>query len=325
MIFNMRLLATSLLFLTTLSSCIFAADSNGKSKPTKPCTLHSPTSGSYFDLTRLEIFPPDDPKKSISSAPSQHTESWHARGYDYGANFTLNFCGPVIEDLEDVEGVDKKYWRNVSAYYTTEKGKTFSIGQANSEPLFRGRKLVLNYTDGSPCPDFEDVESSPKAEHRKRKSKHDDDEKEDDDDDDDDRKPSKKKSSKRRKSTIMSFLCDTSPSVTSHPQISFIGTLDSCSYHFEVRSRYACGGASSSDQSSLGPGGVFAVILAIAIVAYLIGGCAYQRTVMHQRGWRQCPNYGVWVGIFSFLGVSGLFRPKARGESEWGLPTDRFD
>lgn len=321
----MRLLTTSLLFLTILSNYVISAESNGKSKSSKPCTLHSPTSGSYFDLTQLQLYPPKDPKKAI--APSQPTESWHVRGHDYGANFTINFCGPVIEQLKDVEGVDKKLWQNVSAYYKTEKENIYSIGQANSEPLFRGRKLVLNYTDGSPCPDFEDVETSPKAEHRKRKSKHDDDEDEDEDeeDNDDDNKSSKKKSSKRRKSTIMSFLCDTSPSVTSHPQISFIGTPDSCSYFFEVRSRYACGGASSSDQSSLGPGGVFAVILAIAIVAYLIGGCAYQRTVMHQRGWRQCPNYGVWQGIFSFLGVSGLFASKKRGNIEWDLPSDRFD
>lgn len=320
----MRWLTSALLLFTSSSIYTVTAESNGKSKPTKPCTLHSPTSGSYFDLTRLQLAPPDDPKKSISSSPSQRTESWHARGHDYGANFTLNFCGPVIEDLKDVEGVDKKLWQNVSAYYKTEKGDIYSIGQNSASPLFRGRKLILNYTDGSPCPDFEDVDTSPKAEHRKRKSKHDDDE-DDDDEDDDDRKPPKKKSSKRRKTTIMSLLCDTSPSVTSHPQISFIGTSDSCSYFFEVRSRYACGGASSSDQSSLGPGGVFAIILGIAIAVYLIGGCAYQRTVMHQRGWRQCPNYSVWTGIFSFLGVSRLFGSRVRLETEWDSSTDRFD
>ncbi|KAL9619307.1 MAG: hypothetical protein Q9160_006072 [Pyrenula sp. 1 TL-2023] len=199
----MRWFTSALLLLTSSSISTVTANSNSKSKPTKPCTLHSPTSGSYFDLTRLQLAPPDDPKKSISSSPSQRTESWHARGHDYGANFTLNFCGPVIEDLKDVEGVDKKLWQNVSAYYETEKGDLYSIGQNSASPLFRGRKLVLNYTDGSPCPDFEDVDTSPKAEHRKRKSKHHDED--DDDDDDDDRRPPKKKSSKRRKTTIIPF------------------------------------------------------------------------------------------------------------------------
>lgn len=27
----------------------------------------------------------------------------------------------------------------------------------------------------------------------------------------------------------------------------------------------------------------------------------YQRAVMHQRGWRQLPNYSLWHGIFTFL------------------------
>lgn len=44
----------------------------------------------------------------------------------------------------------------------------------------------------------------------------------------------------------------------------------------------------------------------IAVVAYLGGGCAYQRTVMHQRGWRQCPNFSLWAGIFDFFRVSLL-------------------
>jgi cation-dependent mannose-6-phosphate receptor len=54
-------------------------------------------------------------------------ESWHSRGYDYGANFTINICGPVIETLDDVVGIEKERRQNVSAYYTMD-GKTYSIG-----------------------------------------------------------------------------------------------------------------------------------------------------------------------------------------------------
>jgi hypothetical protein len=60
-------------------------------------------------------------------------ESWHARGYDYGTNFTLNFCAPVVETLgkdpREFEGIDKDLWRNVSAYYTDGK-RSYSIGYA---------------------------------------------------------------------------------------------------------------------------------------------------------------------------------------------------
>jgi cation-dependent mannose-6-phosphate receptor len=49
---------------------------------------------------------------------------------------------------------------------------------------------------------------------------------------------------------------------------------------------------------------LFSVLIAVAV--YLIGGCAYQRTVMHQRGWRQCPNYSMWAGLVSFISVSSV-------------------
>ena len=39
----------------------------------------------------------------------------------------------------------------------------------------------------------------------------------------------------------------------------------------------------------------------VAFVVYLVGGIVYQRAVMHQRGWRQLPNYNLWAGIASFV------------------------
>jgi cation-dependent mannose-6-phosphate receptor len=266
----------------------------------KPCTLHSPSTGSFYDLRPLQVLP--------STAKDARNDSWHAKGYDYGANFTLNICGPVVEHLEDVNDVSERSWRNVSAFYTTAKNEVYSIGQQSADPIFRGKKLVLNYTSGSLCPEL-DENGRPRFATRKIL---------DGDEDDDELPPSGKPSkgkapspkplaSTRRKSTLLSFQCDRDPQLTDHPQISFIGSPDHCTYFFEVRSRYACGGAISSGESgSLGPGGVFGVILAITVLVYLIGGCVYQRSVMHQRGWRQCPNYGVWAGLFGFIGVSHI-------------------
>lgn len=127
--------------------------------------------------------------------------------------------------------------------------------QEASEPIFRGRKLILNYTDGSPCPSSSDKAVLP------RKIVDD-----DDDDDDNDKKKHQKpkpgehgKSSERRKSTVMSFLCDrdlSNPAAT----ISFVGTMDSCSYFFEVRSAAACGGIAANTESGVGPVGVFGIM-----------------------------------------------------------------
>jgi len=43
----------------------------------------------------------------------------------------------------------------------------------------------------------------------------------------------------------------------------------------------------------------------IAVLVYLLGGIVYNRTVQHQRGWRQLPNYAVWASILNF--VSDIF------------------
>ncbi|KZF23529.1 vacuolar sorting receptor [Xylona heveae TC161] len=279
----MRLLQICALTLFAFDATVWGASEEKKAKPIKPCTVLSPTSGSFFDLTPISLYPPKAGKKLKKD---DRTESWHAKGYDYPANFTLNVCAPVMEGLKDVIGVEKSLWRNVSAFYKMD-GKTYSIGQQSSSPIFRGRKLVLNYTDGSPCP-------APRLSHSlstldkdtKRKLK-------DDDDDDNISKDV------RRKSTVISFLCDRDP-LAPKAVVSFVGSPDDCAYFFEVRSQAACAGVNDAQQT-LGPGGVFGVIVLIAVLVYLVGGCVYQRTVMHQRGWRQLPNYSMWAGIASFI------------------------
>ncbi len=111
-----------------------ASDDKSKTEePTKPCTIKSPNSGSFFDLNPIYVPPPKTGKKATED---ERLESWHARGYDYGTNFTLNFCGAVIEKLEDVVGVEEKLWRNVSAFYRME-GKIFSIGYGSHSPHSR--------------------------------------------------------------------------------------------------------------------------------------------------------------------------------------------
>ncbi|MCJ1478265.1 Cation-independent mannose-6-phosphate receptor CI-MPR [Lambiella insularis] len=279
----MRLLG-AIIFLALSASGGQAAESKPL-RSTKPCVVHSESRGLQFDLNQLAVSPPQDGKKAHKD---DREESWHARGYDYGSNFTLNFCAPVIEELEDVVGIDEKLWKNVSAYYT-RKGKTYSIGQTATAPVLRGRKLVLNYTEGSPC----DKSAAGRSRDLTRASK-------EVDDKEDDRKHSKGGSGDaRRKSTIISLLCDRELSVKA--TVSFVGVSpDECTYFFESRSVAACGSV-SEEQQALGPAAVFGVIALIAAAVYLVGGIAYQRTVMHQRGWKQLPNYSMWAGALGFV------------------------
>lgn len=108
---------------------------------------------------------------------------------------------------------------------------------------------------------------------------------------------------RRRKSTLISFLCEKDPlAPLSNP--SFVGwDPDECAYTFIVRSNAACGGAQPVE-AGVGPGGVFGIIVVIAVLVYFIGGIMYQRSVEHARGWRQLPNYSMWSSIWSFFQVS---------------------
>ncbi|KAJ5279013.1 Vacuolar sorting receptor (Mrl1) [Penicillium angulare] len=257
----------SLFFLSSILGLSYAAGGSSHLNDESPCVAHSPASGLYYDLNPISLSPPEM-KNGKKISPDDRDESWTAKGHDYPANFTLNVCAPVMENFTTVEGVPSSRWSNISAFYE-QHGKIYSMGEQASEPFFRGRKLVLNYTNGSPCTDDYNGAGS--------------------------------NASIRTKSTLMSFLCDRD-APQNQATVSFVGTMDSCSYYFEVRSSAACGGiAVDPNSGGMGPAGVFGVIMLIAVAVYLVGGCAYQRTVMHQRGWRQCPNFSLWAGMFDFV------------------------
>lgn len=106
----------------------------------------------------------------------------------------------------------------------------------------------------------------------------------------------------RRKSTTISFMCERDP-LAAQAAASFVAAdPDNCSYFFEVRSVAACGAPEPAEQG-VGPGGVFGVILLIAVGVYFVGGVIYQRNVRNARGWRQLPNYSLWAGIGSYIQV----------------------
>ena len=158
------------------------------------------------------------------------------------------------------------------------------------EPVIRGSKLVLNYTNGSPCDSSESstiIMNGNDLSQRKivgggDDNGHDSDgDKEGDGDDNGDKDDDgnndnegdggdkgddgKNKNEKgnsgctRRKQTIISLLCDKDPLAAAKASVSFVGQTDQCTYIFEARSSAACGGIEAEKQS-LGPAGVFGVM-----------------------------------------------------------------
>lgn len=163
----------------------------------------------------------------------------------------------------------------------------------SSNLTLRGRRLVLQYINGSPCGPEENKKRAGTVKWA--------------DDDEDEENPTYKRFTSsvvgsRRKSATISFHCDKDPMATSS-LATFVGVdPDHCAYSFEVLSRDACIGAEPAKQGA-GPAAVFVIIGIIAILVYFIGGVFYQRNVSNARGWRQLPNYTMWAGIGNFIKV----------------------
>lgn len=131
--------------------------------------------------------------------------------------------------------------------------------QQNSELVLRGSKLVLNYTNGSPC-------DSPSPKSKRQLSHGVQDLRSAKIIDDDDKKPSsgkEKEKGVRRKNTIILLSCQKDPLGPKSPKatISFAGEMD-CTYVFEAKSQAACAGIETTPQQ-LGPGGVFGVMYVV--------------------------------------------------------------
>ncbi|PTB66258.1 mannose 6-phosphate receptor domain-containing protein [Trichoderma citrinoviride] len=278
-----------MLLATAAAAVNAAADTPTVTTHVPACTATSSTgNGGFFDLRPDAAVPLPENGKTYKSVLYK---DYHSRGYDYGKNFTLNICGAVVDPVSDVVGLSKNQWANVSAYYTTHNS-VYSIGSVSLDLHSRGRKLVLQYTGGSPCGESRSNESTSKI---------------------------------RRKSATISFLCDRDPGTTT--AVSFVGVdPDECAYFFEARSVHACAGAEPHKPGSVGPGSVFGLILVIAVLVYILGGVFYNRTVAHARGWRQLPNYSLWAGIASFfsdlfvilLSSCGRLLPSRRGYQHLG-------
>ncbi|KAI1097485.1 mannose 6-phosphate receptor domain-containing protein [Jackrogersella minutella] len=296
---------SAILYILSITSISLAADAD-KTTTSTACTASS-TSGAFFDLRpdmALKLNPGGSKPAHSNGAP---VIDYKARGYDYGSNFTMNICGAVVEPVDGVIGVDSGKWQNVSAYYTS-KGDVYSLGLQSSTLVSRGKELVLQYTGGSPCgkskkreedleersaihdgaaykdPDYEHEgdTSSPTLASTTTAAKETDE-------------------PKRRKSATIFFSCDRDPGAGT-AQVSFIATdPEECSYVFKVKSQHACAGVEPHKPGSVGPGSVFLIIFAIAVLVYLLGGIFYQRTVAHARGWKQLPNYSLWSSVWSYI------------------------
>lgn len=161
---------------------------------------------------------------------------WHAKSHDTGHNFTIGVCSGALKKSQwDAPFVDSVNALRVGAYYV-ENGKHILMGELEQRPQFLGHKLTLTYGNGLVCG------------------------------------MTYKNGDPVRRKTILTFTCDREMLTRAH--ISYLGSLDECTYMFEVRSHYACPTAAQAD--NLAAVWIFFFISLAALLVYLLGGILYR-------------------------------------------------
>jgi len=101
------------------------ADS-AKKDPDPECTVTNPTTGEFYDLRPL-IRRSSDKFHTLKHRTVLNSRTdWVINGQDYGHNFTVNICEPLMSDHSDVVNVNDR--TNVSGYYIDSGGRKISIG-----------------------------------------------------------------------------------------------------------------------------------------------------------------------------------------------------
>lgn len=163
---------------------------------------------------------------------------WMARSFDSTRNYTVGIClTPLKKANWDVPTTDQTNALHIGAYYVDENGQYVLIGKYAQTPVFKGRKLTLTYVNGSYCDGM-----------------------------------TYKNGEKVRKRSVLTFTCDRE--MMTKAQVSYITSVDDCTYMFEVRSHYACPTAAKAD--NLAAIWIFLFILLAALMVYFSGGFLYR-------------------------------------------------
>lgn len=192
------------------------------------CTVVNPLNRGFIDLRGL-------------SAVSNEGKAlpWSAKGYDSGVNFTLGICSSPMKKIhEKSEILDQLNSSSIGAYYKDGKsGQYVSIGEYNTKPVFRGRKLTMTYENGSYCNNLVDEKTGLRV----------------------------------RKSTLITLTCDRE--MLSKAAVSYIGNVNECTYMFEVRSHHVCPTAAKANNWAAV--WIFVLIILAAVVGFYSGNILY--------------------------------------------------
>ena len=247
---HLRFILLLLLSYTTIIRSSSTPDNDTPNKdPSKDlfCAVLNPQTGQYIDLSQLSSTPNEimDPKKQSKESPKTR---WLVKGWgdDMDKNFTISICSSPISDDKD----SSKNKNNARNHLNNRTGAYYSQYITNEETKVESFKSIG---------DFGIKPQLHNANSRKLILKYE--------------NGSYCPDKKYRKSTLLNFVCDRE--TTTKATISYIGSLNECSYFFEVRSVYACPTSNKTNEIN-----VVGIFIGIIIVFILV---QYLRRSMHRR------------------------------------------
>ncbi|KAJ1915872.1 Cation-independent mannose-6-phosphate receptor CI-MPR [Mycoemilia scoparia] len=231
------------------------------------CTVHDADNNRYFDLRPL-----------IKTTG----ENYKAKGFDSGLNFDINVCHTLVTGDEEF----KQYGASWSG-----GGESGALGRPSTKPFVRGDSLLLEYHEGSPCPD----------------------------------NPGSKQSA------VISFICDKNVQGNGAPAYVANADRCSYWFEWRTqvacpqsqapkdgdpkhdnpsdgnnndnpaKDKDGKNNDGGSKDSSTGFFGVLFIITFIVGTIYFMAGILYNRIFHQSRGLEQIPHHRFWVSVFGFI------------------------
>ncbi|KAG0671928.1 Cation-independent mannose-6-phosphate receptor CI-MPR [Pichia californica] len=167
-------------------------------------------------------------------------QAWNAKGFDYGKNFSIGICSTPLRQLKALKDDD----------FTDSFNKSNIGGYYTNK---NGNKVSI----GAVSTDLKfrglnmvlEYENGDRCENTQNLFK----------------------------STLLTFKCDRE--MMSKARVNYLGSMDNCSYFFEVRTVHAC--ATSNDETDNAVWGIFILIIFSALGVYFFAGFIYKIIKSH--------------------------------------------
>ncbi|EDO18302.1 hypothetical protein Kpol_1039p54 [Vanderwaltozyma polyspora DSM 70294] len=215
--YRTKIISLWILLYSLLAGVVYGAGDkdDGKEGTELFCAVMNSITGSYIDLSQLSSTPNNSgaskerkpTRKNAKLGYDMAKTRWLVKGWDYDhpnmyRNFTMSICGTAISKQD--EELSRQLDNSTGAYYFDNITEEYiSIGDFSTKPVLLGDSNVMN---------------------KKLTMKY--------------VNGSMCPNGIDRKSTLLNFVCDRE--IQSKASINFLGSLNDCSYIFEVRSIYAC-------------------------------------------------------------------------------------